>query len=188
MLVHRTLWMMLSAGSLSGCESTYAFDPDPRPMLPNALLLLNAAEVRRRSLKLWSGIPNDVLGRKPDDSAMTCIEMVRHVLEGEYLYLTMIKARRSVPSEVTPFSLRPLVSVADEVAFAQPHRDEFLALIESFAPEQLATIEIDRTSDAGYKRRLGDFILRAAYHEAVHCGQLLANLRAMGVDRPNVWD
>jgi hypothetical protein len=30
--------------------------------------------------------------------------------------------------------------------------------------------------------------LRMAYHEAVHTGQLLAYLRAMGIPRPNIWD
>ena len=157
-------------------------------MLANSVLLLNAEEVRRRSRKAWSGIPVERLHWKPDPDAMSCIEMVRHVLEGEYLYTSMIKARGSVEQENTPFAARPFISVDDEIAFANPYREDFLELVGSFRPEELESIQIDRSSDAGYIRPLGDFVLRMAYHEAVHCGQLLSYLRTMGVDRPSVWD
>ena len=60
-------------------------------------------------------------------------------------------------------------------------------MVDTLSDDDLDSIEIDR-SDVGYKRRLGDFLLRAIYHEAVHCGQLLAYLRAMGVVRPKIWD
>lgn len=46
---------------------------------------------------------------------------------------------------------------------------------------------IDR-SDVGYRRLLGDMLLRVAYHEAVHAGQLLDYLRTACVERPNIWD
>jgi uncharacterized damage-inducible protein DinB len=151
------------------------------------LLGLNAEEVRRRSLIVWNGIPPAALIWRPDPAAMSCGEMVRHVLEGEYLYMLMIRNRASVAQDNSPFAGRPFTSVADEVAFARPYREQFLSLISSIEPSDLTSITIDR-SDAGYQRKLGDFVLRVAYHESVHCGQMLGYLRMMDADRPRVWD
>ena len=151
------------------------------------IILLNAREVRRRSEILWRGIPSEALRRKPDPEAMSAIEMVRHVLEGEFLYMQMAKERRSVGEDRSPFAGRPFVSVDDELAFASSYRKEFEQMISDLSADDLESIEIDR-SDVGYRRKLGDFLLRAIYHEAVHCGQLLGYLRVMGVPRPKVWD
>ncbi|PYO47272.1 MAG: DinB family protein [Gemmatimonadetes bacterium] len=156
-------------------------------MRPADVILLNAREVRRRSEIAWRGIPADSLQWKPDPAARSAIEMVRHVLEGEYLYMQMAKERRSVSEDRSPFAGRPFVSVDDELAFAVPFRKEFERMVGSFADDDFESIVIDR-SDVGYKRQLGDFLLRAIYHEAVHCGQLLGYLRTIGVARPNVWD
>jgi hypothetical protein len=52
--------------------------------------------------------------------------------------------------------------------------------------DDLTTVAIDR-SDVGYVRKAGDFILRIAYHEAVHAGQMLQYLRMAGGGRPTVW-
>ncbi len=57
------------------------------------LLKLNLAEVRRRSIKVWLEIPEDTLHWRPDSEAMTCLEMVRHVLESEHYYHMAIKNR-----------------------------------------------------------------------------------------------
>jgi hypothetical protein len=151
------------------------------------LLLTNFEEIRRRSLKVWSGIPGDKLHWKPDMDAMSCIAMVRHVLEGEYFYAEIIKARGSVKDLPNPFEHRPFVSVEDELAFAVPCRKAFLGLVQHFSKQDLENIQIDR-SDVGYVRSLGDFLLRIGYHEAVHCGQLLDYFRTMQVKWPNVWD
>ncbi len=40
----------------------------------------------------------------------------------------------------------------------------------------------------GYIRELGDMLLRVAYHESVHTGQLLDYLRTAKVKRPIIWD
>jgi uncharacterized damage-inducible protein DinB len=152
-----------------------------------ALLLTNFEEIRRRSLKVWSGIPDDKLHWKPDPDALSCIEMVRHVLEGEFLYMEIVKARGSVKESSSPFEDRPLVTVADELDFAVPYRKAFLELVQSFSEKDLERIQIDR-SDVGYVRNLGDFLLRVGYHEAVHCGQMLDYLRTMQIERPNIWD
>jgi uncharacterized damage-inducible protein DinB len=156
-------------------------------MTTTETLLLNLEEIRRRSLIVWRGIPPDSVHWKPDDAAMTCIETVRHVLEGEFLYTAMLNVRRSVPDDATPFTGRPFTTVDDEIAFALPFRGTLIRLVQSFRPEELTMLKVDR-ADKGYTRTLGDFILRMGYHEAVHTGQLLAYLRAMGVPRPNVWD
>jgi uncharacterized damage-inducible protein DinB len=150
-------------------------------------LLWNAQEVRRRSLIVWRGIPAEFAHWKPDADAMTCIEMVRHVLEGEFLYMAMLKAGRGIAEDTTPFSGRSFTSIEDEIHFAQPFRMSFVKFLESFGPAELETVRVDR-SDKGYIRSAGDFIMRMAYHEAVHTGQLLVYLRTMGVSRPNVWD
>jgi uncharacterized damage-inducible protein DinB len=156
-------------------------------MSTNDLLLLNFEEIRRRSIKVWTGIPSNKLHWKPDDGATSCIEMVRHVLEGEYLYMEIVKAKGSVKGLSSPFEQRPFVSIADELAFAKPYREAFLGLVQSFSLQDLEQIKIDR-SDVGYVRSLGDFLLRIGYHEAVHCGQLLDYLRTVQVERPDVWD
>jgi len=118
---------------------------------------------------------------------MSCIEHVRHLLEADYLWHRMVETRASVGDGNTPWTGRPLGTVAEELAFAEEHRKSFLSTIAAFRDEDLATVKIDR-SDRGYIRSLGDFLLRAAYHEAVHTGQLLGYLRTLGVPRPRVWD
>ena len=55
-------------------------------MNPIDLILLNFNEIRRRSIKVWTSIPQKKLHWKPDNEAMTCIEMIRHVLESEHYY------------------------------------------------------------------------------------------------------
>ena len=58
----------------------------------NELLILNLEEIRRRSIKIWQGIPADMLDWKPDAEAMSCLETVRHVLESEWAYMQMLKS------------------------------------------------------------------------------------------------
>src|SRR5919205_3835019 len=128
-------------------------------MQPAELLTLNSEEVRRRSVKVWRGIPADRLQWKPDAEAMTCIEMVRHVLEGEWLYMQMLRRGGSLESEESPFNPRPYTDVAAELAFAEPYRKEFLGLVGSYTAEELNTRKVDR-SDRGYVRTAGAFILR----------------------------
>ena len=156
-------------------------------MQATELLLFNLEEVRRRSVIVWQGIPAEQLQWRPDAEAMTCLEMVRHVLEGEWLYMQIIRSGGSLASDETPFTLRPYTDVAAELAFAAPYRAEFLQLVGSYTAAELSTRKIDR-ADKGYVRTLGDFLLRIAYHESVHTGQLLGYLRSMAAPRPNIWD
>jgi uncharacterized damage-inducible protein DinB len=156
-------------------------------MQPPALLILNLQEVRRRSVRVWEGIPPDRLSWRPDAGAMTCIETVRHVLEGEWLYMQMLRRGGSLDSDASPFNPRAYTDVAAELALARPYRQELLDLVGSCTAEDLETRKVDR-ADKGYVRTFADFILRMAYHESVHLGQLLGYLRSMDVPRPNVWD
>ncbi|CAH0249063.1 hypothetical protein SRABI96_03129 [Peribacillus sp. Bi96] len=156
-------------------------------MISIDLIILNLEEVRRRNIKLWTSIPKDKLHWKPDDVAMSCLEMVRHVLDSEHYYPLSIKNQGSLPVYESPFEKQPLISVEAELKFAEPYRRDFLETIISFNEDDLSTIKIDR-SNIRYTRDLGDMLLRIAYHESVHTGQLLDYLRTAGVPRISVWD
>lgn len=151
------------------------------------LIILNFMEIRRRSIKVWTSIPAEKLNWKPDAEAMTCLEMIRHVLESEHYYHLAIENRGSLPSFDSPFEKQPYSSVNAELEFAEPYRQQFLETIKSFSEQDLKDIKIDR-SESGYIRDLGDMLLRIAYHESVHTGQLLDYLRTAGVPRIRIWD
>lgn len=130
---------------------------------------------------------------RPDLDALSCSEMIRHVLEAEYFYLQVIKNRGSVSNPDNPFDSKKFTTVAEELEFAGLYREKFIRFLKSFTKGDLTSIQIDRTdlSDLGYSgyiRPLGDMLLRYAYHESVHTGQLLDYMRTMGVDRPDIWD
>ncbi|MFS0777568.1 DinB family protein [Neobacillus sp. 3P2-tot-E-2] len=151
------------------------------------LIILNINEIRRRSIKVWTSIPNEKLHWKPDGEAMNCLEMIRHVLESEHYYHLAIKNRGSLSVFNSPFENHPFTSVNAELEYAQPYRKAFIDTIKSFSEEDLENIKIDR-SDAGYIRDLGDMLLRIGYHESIHTGQLLDYLRTAGVPRVRIWD
>lgn len=151
------------------------------------LIILNFNEVRRRSVKLWTSIPEEYLLWKPDHEAMNCLEMIRHVLESEHYYHLAIQNRGSLTHFNSPFVNQPYTTVQAELEFAEPYRHQFLNTIKEFSQEDLENIMIDR-SDSGYIRSLGDMLLRVAYHESVHTGQLLDYLRTAGVQRIRIWD
>lgn len=151
------------------------------------LIILNFNEVRRRSVNVWTSIPEEKLKWKPDDEAMNCIEMIRHVLESEHYYHLALINRGSLSEFISPFENRPFTTVNAELEFAKPYRNKFIDTIKSFSDEDLTNIKIDR-SDSGYIRDLGDMLLRIAYHESIHTGQLLDYLRTAGVPRIRIWD
>ncbi|QDP41605.1 DinB family protein [Radiobacillus deserti] len=155
----------------------------------NDLIILNFDEVRRRSIKVWKAIPEQNLNWKPDEEALTCAEMIRHILEGEFLYHQVLIGRgsKALSDLSNPFKDKDFTTVDNELTFAQPYRENFLNYIKTINVSDLENIEIDR-SDVGYVRTLGDMLLRIAYHESVHTGQLLDYMRTMGIDRPNIWD
>jgi uncharacterized damage-inducible protein DinB len=151
------------------------------------VILLNFSEIRRRSIKLWSGIPNGYLNWKPDEDAFTIIEMIRHVLEGEYLFHRIIENRGNLGDYESPWNNLEFTNLKNELHIAELYREKFISMISKLHESDLKTIRIERT-EANQSKELGDYLNRIAYHESVHTGQLLSYLRTLGVDRPQIWD
>lgn len=156
-------------------------------MTSSEIIILNFEEIRRRSIKLWTAITPDIFHWKPDADAMSFIEMVRHVLESEHIYHIIVNNRGNLGNFISPWEGRPYTTLQDELDFAKPYRESFFSTIRSFTPEELDSIEIIRV-ERNQRRKLGDYLLRIAYHEAVHTGQFLSYFRTLGVDRPVIWD
>jgi uncharacterized damage-inducible protein DinB len=156
-------------------------------MTATDIILLNFEEIRRRSIKLWEGIKPENYFWRPDAEAMFCLEMVRHVLEGEHLFHIIVNNRGNLGDYVSPWKDRPYANLQAELSFAQPFRNDFLEAVKSFSEEELSRIEIIR-SEVGQRRKLGDYLNRIAYHEAVHTGQMLDYLRTLNNARPLIWD
>jgi uncharacterized damage-inducible protein DinB len=151
------------------------------------LIILNLEEIRRRSIILWQGLPPEFYFWKPDAAAMHAIEMIRHVVCADYGWNIIIKNNGDLSTYKPTWTGREYISVADELEFAKPFREEFLQTIRQFSAADLSNIEIIHPGN-GQKRKLGDYLLRIGYHEAVHAGQFLSYMRAMGIERPSVWD
>ena len=156
-------------------------------MTQTDIIILNFEEIGRRSIKLWTEITPEIYFWKPDIKAMNCLEMVRHVLEGEHLFHIIVNSRGNMANYISPWTDRPYTDLKDELDFAKPFREKFFATIRSFNPAELDSIEIIR-QEKKQRRKLGDYLLRIAYHEAVHAGQLLSYLRTLGLERPLIWD
>ena len=151
------------------------------------IILLNFSEIRRRSIKLWSGIPNEHLNWKPDEKAFTIIEMIRHVLEGEHLFHKIIENRGNLGNYKSPWSGMKYTDLKNELNFAETYRADFLSMINGLNESYLENLQIER-KEVGQSKKLGDYLNRIAYHESVHTGQMLSYLRTIGIDRPQIWD
>ncbi len=151
------------------------------------LLIVNFQEVRRRSIKLWKSIPAEYLHWQPDPEAMSCIQMIRHVLEGENIYHHIVLYRGVLNDFKSPLNSNPFTTVDEELRNAQPYREKFLQMVNGFTQKELDEVYITR-KEANQHRKLGDYLLRIAYHESVHCGQLLDYLRTAQIKRPLIWD
>ena len=137
---------------------------------------------------MWAGIPPEFYDWKPDADAMTLIELVRHILESEYIYRKIIEGRGVLNADFkSAWEDRPFTNIEDELAFAQPYREQYLDMIRTTPEQDLTAIEIVR-AERGQRRKLGDYLLRIAYHEAIHTGNILSYLRMLGVNRPEIWD
>lgn len=117
---------------------------------------------------------------------MTAIQIIRHVLQADYGW-SMIINKEDMSNYHTPWGDRPYGSVEDEIEFAEPYRQYFLRSIGKFSAKELSDTIIIHPGD-GSEKRLGNYLLRITYHESVHAGQFLHYLRAMGVERPVIWD
>ncbi len=155
-------------------------------MTQTELILLNFEEIRRRSTMLWKGLPEQYYFWKPDPDAMSALEQVRHVLGADYGWNIIIN-RGDMSTYQSPWEGRPYTNLDDELEFAKPYRQRFLDSVRSFSATDLATIDVIHPGN-GQKKNLGSYLMRIGYHEAVHAGQFLSYLRAMGVHRPLIWD
>jgi uncharacterized damage-inducible protein DinB len=156
-------------------------------MTHTEIIILNFEEIRRRSVKLWTALPPEHFFWKPDSNAMHCLEMIRHVLEGEHLFHKIIEARGNLGSYESPWTHRNYSDVYDELNFSIAYRAHFFETIRGFTAHDLDAIEIIRT-EKNQRRKLGDYLQRIAYHEAVHAGQMLSYFRTMQIAIPNIWD
>jgi hypothetical protein len=86
----------------------------------NDLLIYHFEEVRRRSEKVWKAIPESMLNWKPDEEALSCAEMIRHILESEFYYHHILIGRGSaaLTNVINPFETRAFTTVDHELAFA----------------------------------------------------------------------
>ncbi len=150
------------------------------------LLVLNFTEIRRRSILLWNQLPESHYNWKPDENAMSAIEMIRHVLEADYGWNLIIN-NGDLSNYTTPWKNRPFTSVSDELTFAEPYRKTFIQNVLQFSDQQLNESEIIHPGN-GKKKLLGKYLLRIGYHESVHAGNFIAYLRAMEIARPQIWD
>jgi hypothetical protein len=106
------------------------------------LLCLNLTETRRRSIRIWRAIPLPLSDWRPDPDAMSCFEMVRHVLEADFLYGQMIREWHSYPG-YSPFADRRFDDLDAALAFANPYRESLLETVFSLSDDDLNTIAID---------------------------------------------
>lgn len=151
-------------------------------------IVWNLQETRRRSIKLWRSLPDEQLSWRPDPEAMSFGEMIRHVWTASHSYHLILLNNGSLKEEPQyPFDHVPIESVEKEIEMSQPYFDDFIRYVSSITEEELETRDIDR-SDAGYIRKLGDMLLRIAYHDSVHAGQFLQYMRMAGLQRPKIWD
>ena len=88
---------------------------------------------------------------------MNCLEMVRHVLEGEHLFHVIVNRRGNLGDFVSPWANRPYTDCQAELDFAEPFRLAFIETIKELSPIDFSTIEIIRT-EKGQRRKLGDYL------------------------------
>ncbi|AFH62850.1 DinB family protein [Paenibacillus caseinilyticus] len=150
-------------------------------------IVWNFEEIRRRSIIVWESIPKEYLDWRPDSDAMSMKEMIRHVLDSEHYYHLALLNKGSLEAYDSPYEKSPFSTLKEEIDFSQTYREAFIDTVKSYTQDDLWQVKIDR-SDVGYIRTLGDMLMRIAYHEAVHTGQLLDYLRTAGLKRPKVWD
>ena len=151
------------------------------------IIVLNFSEIRRRSIKLWEAIPNELLHWKPDKRAMSIIEMIRHTLEAEHLFHVIIKNRGDLGAYESPWKNLEYTNLENELTIAKKHREHFINMIKDLSESDLKNIRIER-KEVGQSKILGDYLNRIAYHESVHAGQMLGYLRTLGIKRPLIWD
>ncbi|SFT54241.1 DinB superfamily protein [Lishizhenia tianjinensis] len=152
----------------------------------STIILQHLNETRRRSILLWKSVPEEHLLWRPDTEAMNFLEIVRHVVGADHGWLKILQGE-NMRNYSSPFTNRAFSTVEDELKFAAPFRAEFLDYIQNLQGQELLKKDLAHPGVAELKIR-GEYILRTAYHEAVHAGQFLNYMRQLNIDRPNIWD
>jgi uncharacterized damage-inducible protein DinB len=153
-------------------------------MTAKETILLNLRETRKRSLLIFDAIPHEHILWKPDEESMNLIQTVRHIYECDDWFRQIILHNLKAEDFTPDWDSREYISVADEIAFGTPYRDELYKLIETYSDEDLSNIQVVRPK---WTKSLGEFLLRVAFHENYHAGQLQWFLRMLNVPRANVW-
>ena len=102
------------------------------------IIVLNFSEIRRRSIKLWEGIPDEFLNWKPDKKAFSIIEKIRHILETEHLFHIIIQNRGNLGNYESPWNNLDYIDLKNELPFEfchhflQPFAFQILCLTLSF--------------------------------------------------------
>ncbi|UBH13372.1 DinB family protein [Macrococcus armenti] len=151
------------------------------------ILILNMSEVRKRSEIVWGSIDKEFYEFKPDKDALTIFEMIKHVLQSEYMYHAMFIKGCSTEEIPTPYDDIES-SIEELIVVSKKYKGEYKEFIKKLSEDNLTNIKIDRSQYAGYIKTIGDMIERVTFHEAVHLGQLLDYMRTAGIERPRIWD
>lgn len=152
------------------------------------LILLDLRETRRRFLKVANSISNEYLTWKPDASAITIGQMIRHVLLHDYSWFKILTENRlPTEEEENPFWEVPYTNVHDEIDRFRPYHEQFIAFVVSLDIKDFDS-KLIKWPHRPIERYLGDALERKSYHDAVHTGQLLQYLRMLQIERPDIWD
>lgn len=135
---------------------------------------------------LWKALPEEHYHWRPDNDAMTAIDVVRHVLGADHGW-DMIINHKDMSDYRSPWEGKAYTTVAEDIAYTTQFRDKLIDTINGFSENDIATVSVTHPGN-NKKRSLGDYLMRIGYHESVHAGQFLSYLRGMGAERPSVWD
>ena len=151
-----------------------------------ASIIQSLEESRRKSIQIWMQIPEAYWHWKPDDTSMSLMETVRHVLDCDEWYRQNILDRdiTNLNYEII-FGERPYLSIQNELEINRKSRTDFIACLQSFSDSDLDSILIKRSSGL---KPLGTFLAEIAYHEAYHAGQVQLCLRILHLPTENIWD
>lgn len=145
-------------------------------------IIYNLKKVREKSIKVWRSVPESQLHWKPRYESLSCIEIIRHIVEEEYNYLLMFREWGGKDEEPSPFDDRSLTSIEEEILFSMPFHQEFLQRIAMFTESELDVVKID-FDENGNQRTAGEFFLQLALNEAVYIGRLLNYLDMLDINK-----
>jgi len=143
-------------------------------------------EVRRKSKILWNFIDHDFIHYKPDNEAMTVIEMIAHVLTCERVFHARLKASGPAKNEEQIWNTAVSNSVQEQLDASKLHRANFMNYLSNLTENDFIGRRViipERKQNIG----LTDYLSRMIYHESVHTGQLMSYLRQGGHERPDIW-